>query len=186
MTPLAVMAMLAANPVEWGQVLDPLRVGARPPASASGGAAIRSDEAGGAARGWLETGLLAALNAAGATPLGESGTVDMKQLTAVRTGQNPFARWVLAVDDRGRLTAALFRIPVPVDPAVDPPGVFSERRLHRLRGALGYLARYGLEASERGPRGSVLGWRARRHPGGQLHVRYDPGRDLLTVLLTAR
>lgn len=175
----------AASP-GWIQDLDALQLGAAVPASVlRGGVEIRSEEPQGPARALLRTGLLADLNRHGASPRGPAG-LDLSRFARVHVGERQGVRWIVAADRSGRLTAARFEVPVPVDARRDGrfPGSAPDR-LQPLRSALAALGPRPLSVRERDHRGNPFAWRAPAR-GGTLWVRHRPEQDLLSVLLARR
>lgn len=187
MLPLALSAgllALGAGP-SWPRVVEDLRPGAAPPAVAVRGAKrVRVDAPRGLVRGLVDTGLLAAWNRVGATPRDASGALDLDRVREVALARDAFASWAVVLDARGHVTAAFVRVPVPVDTSADPRGGFSSRRLRRLRDALAVLRRHHVRATQRDARGNAFGW-AGRTDAARFDARYEPARDLLTILVYA-
>lgn len=180
---LTLVVGAAGGSPRWATWLDGLRLGEPPSAAVLDETTlIRASEARGLARGWVSTGLLAAINRAGALPAPVSPGERGSAMAEVRVSEGADGRWALALDNAGRLFAAYFVLPVPVDRSQDPPGAWSAARLNPLRRALGLLARYRLTATERDPRGNLFGWKGRTG-GGLLRIEYRPRYDELRVLL---
>lgn len=177
------LAALVASDVGWERRLSGLGIGEAPSARVlEGCTAVSMNESRGPRRAWVETGLLAALNRVGAAPVSSAGALEPQSLATTWICKDPRSSMTIALDASGRVSAALARVPVPVDQSADRRDAWSPERLAPLKNTVRALGAYGIRVSERDARGNALGWSA-RHNRGRLDAWYAPTQDLITILL---
>ena len=141
-------------------------------------------------QGLIQEKLLETLNRFALAPVRSKAGLDQDAFAAILLAGQGERRIVLSFETAGaggkslRLRYALVRVPVPVDPAVDPAGGWSPDRLHRLREALAEWTAFQFQVLERDRYGNAFAWKGRQPNGGEVRLWYLPEDDELRVLLS--
>lgn len=174
--------LISASP-SWGEHLRALRIGeAPPPGLVARSERVLASAPRGLATGLLETGLLAELNRVKARFGGPGESPKAAGARAFLMGRNAAADWVVALDPRGRVQVAMFRVMVPVDRDADPQGGYGPGRLRRRAQALAEIGRSQLRVVDRDRRGNAFGW-AGTLGKAMTAAHYNPERDEIIVLV---